>query len=89
MSTFERPPPHVLERIQRESERALSPEEFGLRIREPLSSEETRERQDLIRWFLRRYPTPAARLAHARRLSRTWLRATHPLGAPAPLRGSD
>jgi hypothetical protein len=38
----------------------------------PLGEQEEEESRSLIRWFRRRYPTPAERLAYARRAYRRW-----------------
>jgi hypothetical protein len=47
----------------------------------PLGEDEEEESRSLIRWFRRRYPTPAERLAYARRAYRRWRAA-----APAAVR---
>jgi hypothetical protein len=60
------PPAEVVEEIRRLAERRLSAEEFDAYVRAPMSDEERREINELIDWFVRRYPTPAARLAQAR-----------------------
>ena len=86
MKKFERPSAEAIAAVQREAARALTREEFEAILCAPMSADEQDEKRALIRWFLRRYPTPAARLAHARHLARTWLDPAHPLGAPAPLR---
>jgi hypothetical protein len=41
----------------------------------PLTDAELEETRSLIRWFRRRYPTPADRLAYARRAYRRWTAA--------------
>jgi hypothetical protein len=41
----------------------------------PLGEAEEEESRSLIRWFRRRYPTPAARLAYARSAYRRWASA--------------
>lgn len=48
--------------------RRLSPEEFEARIRAPWTAQEGADFDDLVRWFNRRYPTPAERLAATRHL---------------------
>ena len=48
--------------------RRLSPEEFEARVRAPWTDEEAADFDDLVRWFNRRYPTPALRLDATRRL---------------------
>ncbi len=52
----------------------LTPEEFDRRLAAPRSAEESAEAQALIRWFMRRYPTPKERLAYARRRFAEWTR---------------
>lgn len=49
------------------TERELSPEEFEAWVQAPVSPEERENARALIEWFLRRYPTPAARLGYIRR----------------------
>ena len=49
-------------------------EEFERRIRAPLLPEEIEEAQALYRWFTRRYPTAAERLAYIKRKYREWTR---------------
>jgi hypothetical protein len=67
-------PPNAQERarIRALAERTLSPEEFRSALAVPIGPEEMEENRELIRWFCRRYPTPAARLAYARRAYRRW-----------------
>ena len=52
----------------------LTPEEFNRRLATPQAEEEVEETIDLIRWFLRRYPTPKERLTFARSLFEQWTR---------------
>ena len=47
--------------------RQLSPEEFRAWADSEIPPDELEEMQALIRWFTRRYPTPAERLRSARR----------------------
>jgi hypothetical protein len=47
-------------------------EEFRAALTVPLSEAEEEETRSLIRWFRRRYPTPADRLAYVRRAYRRW-----------------
>ena len=75
------PSPEALARIRALSERRLSPEEFRAALAVPLGEDEEEESRSLIRWFRRRYPTPATRLAYARRAYRRWRAA-----APAAVR---
>jgi hypothetical protein len=55
---------------------SLPVEEFVRRIRAPVDPEEEAETVALIRWFVRRYPTPKERLAFARRMFAQWTRPT-------------
>ena len=73
------PSPVALARIHALTERHLSPEEFRAALAVPLGEQEEEESRSLIRWFRRRYPTPAERLAYARRAYRRWLAATPPV----------
>jgi hypothetical protein len=52
----------------------LSREELDERRRVPLGEDERQEILSLVDWFRRRYPTPAERLAYARRAYRRWAR---------------
>lgn len=62
-------------RVQALAERQLSPEEVRAALAVPLGEGEEQESRSLIRWFRRRYPTPAERLAYARRAYRRWAAA--------------
>jgi hypothetical protein len=58
-------------------EAPLPPEEFERRLREAIASAhgpEGEEMRALVDWFVRRYPTPLARLEYARRKTREALR---------------
>lgn len=66
------PSPDALARLRVISERQLGPEEIRAALALPLGEAEEEESRSLIRWFRRRYPTPAARLAYARRAYRRW-----------------
>ena len=72
MKPLETPSPEALARVLALSERRLSPEEARAALAVPLGDAEEEESRSLIRWFRRRYPTPAARLAYARRAYRRW-----------------
>ncbi len=54
------------------AERPLSPDEVRAALAVPLGEVEEEESRALIRWFRRRYPTPAKRLAYVRRAYRRW-----------------
>jgi hypothetical protein len=64
---FVPPPPELVAEVRRVAERRMSAEEFDAHVNAPMSDEERQELLALIDWFMRRYPTPAARLAQARR----------------------
>ena len=66
------PSSDVLARLRVLAERQLSPEDFSAALAQPLSEAEEEDSRSLIRWFRRRYPTPAARLAYVRRAYRRW-----------------
>jgi hypothetical protein len=67
-----RPAPEALARVRALSERVLGPEEWRAALALPIGEAEAEESRSLIRWFRRRYPTPAERLAYARRAYRRW-----------------
>lgn len=69
------PAPEALARLRALAGRQLSPEEVRAALALPLGETEEQESRSLIRWFRRRYPTPAARLAYARRAYRRWAAA--------------
>lgn len=62
----------VVARITAYYERRLGPEEVRAYLDAPVSDFEREETLALIRWFRRRYPTPAARLAYVRRAYKRW-----------------
>ncbi len=75
MNRIGTPSPAALARVRALAERRLSPDEVRAALAVPLSYQEEEETRSLIRWFRRRYPTPAARLAYARRAYRRWAAA--------------
>lgn len=81
MRPLDRPNAASLARVRALAERVLSPDEVRAALAVPLGETEREEVRALIRWFRRRYPTPAERLAYARRAYRRWQRA-----APDPKR---
>ena len=78
MKSVPTPSPGALARIRALSERQLSPEEVRAALAVTLGEREEEESRALIRWFRRRYPTPAERFAYARRAYRRWLAAAPP-----------
>ncbi len=70
------PPDEVARaRVRALADRELSLEEWRAGLAVPITDEEEEEILSLVRWFCRRYPTPAARLAYARRAYRRWTSA--------------
>ena len=70
-----RPPdPETVARMRALADRVLAPDEFRRLLALPLGEAEEADARSLIRWFRGRYPTPAARLAYARRAYRRWTR---------------
>jgi hypothetical protein len=67
--------PEALTRVGALADRQLSPEEVRAALAVPLGEAEEEESRSLIRWFRKRYPTPAERLAYARRAYRRWTAA--------------
>jgi hypothetical protein len=78
MKPFPPPTPAAVARIHALAERTLSPEEVRAALAVPLGEAEKEEARSLIRWFCRRYSTPAERLAYARRAYRRWANAMSP-----------
>jgi hypothetical protein len=75
VKAFTRPGPEALARARALADRALEPEEFRRLLAVPIDEAEQEEALSLIRWFRRRYPTPAERLAYVRRAYRRWTRS--------------
>lgn len=61
-------------RLKGMMEEPLSLEEWRAWSERVPSAEELEETRELIRWFCRRYPTAAERLAYARRAYARWTR---------------
>jgi len=72
---FTPPTPETLTRVRALADRVLDAEEFRRLLAVPIGEAEEEEARSLIRWFRRRYPTPAERLAYCRRAYRRWTRA--------------
>jgi hypothetical protein len=59
-------------RLRAEAERRLGPAEVAAYLGAPVSEAERDDVLSQIRWFRRRYPTAAERLAYVRRAYRRW-----------------
>jgi hypothetical protein len=66
------PDPEAVARVRALAERRMSAEEFEAYVQAPMSDAEREEILASIAWFMRRYPTPGARLAAARRAYTQW-----------------
>ena len=62
-------------RLAELANRELTDEEWQAQAAIPLSPEEIEHTRALVRWFRRRYPTAADRLAYVRRAYARWRRA--------------
>jgi hypothetical protein len=67
---FVTPSSEAIARVRALSDRVLDAEEFRAALATPLVENEEEETRALIRWLRRRHPTPADRLAYARRAYR-------------------
>jgi hypothetical protein len=87
---FTRPSPEALARARALAERVLEPEEFRRLLAVPIGEAEEEEARSLIRWFRRRYPTPAERLAYVRRAYRRWTQSVSgSLAAATPAKSGN
>lgn len=68
----------ALATIRRLVDESLSPSAARAYLEAPVSDAEREEIVSLVRWFRRRYPTGADRLAYVRRASRRWRRHEGP-----------
>ena len=68
---FTPPTPEEVARLRVEADRPLDLEAWRARAAVPISEHEREATLDLIAWFTRRDPTPAARLRYARQ---AWVR---------------
>ena len=64
----------AIARLRAFADRHLTPDEVREWLSAPMSDEEREDSLALIRWFRRRYPEPADRLAYARRAYARWQR---------------
>ena len=70
-------------------DRRLSPGEARAYLDAPLTDAEREGVLELARWFRRRYPTPAERLAYVRRAFERWRRAQDVAARPGAVSGRD
>lgn len=71
----------LLARVRAFADRELSNEELDAWTSAPVTDDEREEFLSLVRWFTRRYPTPAERFAYVRRAMARW-RPAPPSGRP-------
>ncbi len=69
------PSEDAIRRARAYAERRLSREERAASEAVPITDAERDEVLALVRWFRRRYPTPAARFAYVRRAYKRWQRS--------------
>lgn len=62
----------MTDRLRQEIDRQLTPEEARAYLDRPITPVERDEALALVRWFRRRYPSPADRLAYVRRAYARW-----------------
>lgn len=72
MSDRRLPSSTAVEAAARFANRRLTGQEFQAYVDAPVSEAEREEALRLIRWFKKRYPTPADRLAYAQRSYARW-----------------
>ncbi|MGB8329851.1 MAG: hypothetical protein WCE62_06965 [Polyangiales bacterium] len=72
MSQTNPPSQATLEEARQFAERILAADAFDAYVSAPVSEEEREEALRLIRWFSKRYGTPAQRLAYVRRAYARW-----------------
>lgn len=72
MSDSRLPSSTAIEAAARFANRRLTPQEFQAYVDAPVSEAEREESLRLIRWFKKRNPTPAERLAYAQGSYARW-----------------
>lgn len=65
-------------RLAAEIDRELTAEQARAYLEQPISAREREDVLALVRWFTRRYATPASRLAYARRAYARWAASARP-----------
>jgi hypothetical protein len=66
------PSPELVAQLRELHEQQLTPKEYERLASIPLSDAERAATLELVRWFTRKYPTPADRLGYVRRAYRRW-----------------
>jgi hypothetical protein len=61
------------EAIAREIDRRVTAEEIRAAVETEITAAEREAFNELVTWFMTRYPTPEARLAYVRRAYRRWV----------------
>jgi hypothetical protein len=74
-------PSYIAPELVDQVEASLPVDEFDRRV-QAFTEEEALEALELIRWFMRRYPTPKERLDFARRTFDQWTRPATIVGRP-------
>jgi hypothetical protein len=64
--------PETRARLKALADQPLPTEEWKRLAAIPLTDDERERTLELVRWFVRRYPTPAERLAYVRLAYRRW-----------------
>ena len=64
----------MTDRLAAEVNRELTADQARAYLDQPITTDEREAVLGLVRWFRRRYPTPAERLAYARRAYARWSR---------------
>ncbi len=80
MTVLPRLSPAARARLAELANRPLTVEEWQARGAIPLAPDEIEHTLALVRWFCRRYPTAADRLAYVRRAYARWQRMPNRLG---------
>ena len=70
--------------IERAINAPATASEVRLALEQPIDAGERQEVLSLVRWFTRRYPTPAERLAYVRQAYARWRRAARKVDQPEP-----
>ena len=65
--------PSLSDRLRAVTERRLTAEEVRARLNEPIGDDEREQVLSLVRWFRRRYASPADRLAYVRQAYARWV----------------